>query len=385
MIINSFLDNDLYKFTTMNAVQKLYPGVLARYAFINRGGTVFPAGFAEALRKEVDSMALLKLTADEEAFIRRKCYYFDKVFLDLLKGYRYDPSEVVIEQEKDTLKVEVTGYWYRTVLWEVPLLAIISELYFRIMDLHPSGAPQKASEKAKVLAEMDADYSDFGTRRRFSAEIHEKVLEVLLEKSEGHLLGTSNIHFARLFNITPIGTHPHEWFMFHGASFGYRHATAAALGAWVDVYQGSLGIALSDTFTSANFFSSFSTKFAKLFDGVRCDSGDPLYFTDYVIDFYRSKNINPQSKTIVFSDALDLEKIKRIKSHVAGRIRDVYGIGTYLTNDAGHEPLNMVIKMTEIDTGSGRFYPVVKLSDDPQKRSGDKDEIYLCRHMLDLS
>jgi nicotinate phosphoribosyltransferase len=169
----------------MNAVQKLYPTLLQN-EFINREGQDFQ--FARALRKEVDAMAFLALTKDEEAFIKRKCYYFDAVFTDLFKGYRYDPSEVRIEQQKDNLKVEVKGFWYRTVLWEVPLLALISELYFRLSGLQPLMVEENASAKASGFASINADYSDFGTRRRFSAEVQERVIRVLSEKSEGHRL-----------------------------------------------------------------------------------------------------------------------------------------------------------------------------------------------------
>lgn len=383
-MIRQITDNDLYKFTTMNAIQKLYPNAIARYEFINRGKTNFPEGFARALRKEVDDMALLALTVEEENFIREKCYYLDPVFTDLLKGYRFDPKEVTIAQEGNALHIEIEGFWYHTVLWEVPLLSIISELYYKMAGLKPEAVEDKAIEKARKLASIKAEYSDFGTRRRFSSAVHERVIPIFIAESETHFKGTSNIYFANKFNITPIGTHPHEWFMFHGAVFGYRYATVFALDAWVKVYNGNLGIALTDTYTSKVFFENFSTKYAKLFDGVRWDSGDPFLYTDNVIQFFRDKNINPGSKTIVYSDALNIERIHKIKNHVAGRIHDVYGIGTYLTNDAGHRPLNIVIKMTGVNPGNGHFYPAIKLSDDKNKHTGSADEIRICKQLLNI-
>ena len=385
MILNYFTDNDLYKFTTMNAIQKLYPEASVRYSFINRGDTQFPDGFAAELRKEVDSFPGLSLSKDEEKFLISRCYFFDPVFIDLLKGYRYDPSEVTIEQEGGKLTVEVEGLWYRTVLWEVPLLALISELYFLRKGIEPTEVEEKASGKALKLNELKAEYSDFGTRRRYSNNVHDRVISTLKERSPEYFKGTSNVYLAMKHNLTPIGTHPHEWFMYHASHFGYRSANIRALDAWVEVYKGDLGIALSDTYTSDNFFDNFTTLHAKLFDGIRHDSGDPLAFTDKALSFYKSKRIDPSIKTIVFSDALDFRRIQKIKKHVNGRIHDVYGIGTNLTNDVGVQPLNIVIKLTGSRPGkSGNYHPVVKLSDDKGKYTGDPEEIKLCKRILNL-
>ncbi|MFZ0280728.1 MAG: nicotinate phosphoribosyltransferase [Bacteroidales bacterium] len=383
MITKYFTDNDLYKFTTMNAIQKLYPRAVVKYSFINRGRTPFPDGFADALRKEVDTFGSITLSPDEEKILISRCYFFDPVFIDLLKGYRYDPAEVTIAQHGSNLSVEIEGLWYRTVLWEVPLLALISELFFLKKGVKPSGIESKAAEKALKLNEMKAEYSDFGTRRRYSFDVHDRVIKTLKDKSPEQFRGTSNVFLAMKHNLTPIGTHPHEWFMFHASSFGYRSANIKALDAWVEVYKGDLGIALSDTYTSDNFFKNFTTLHAKLFDGIRQDSGDPLVFADKAIKFYKGKRIDPATKTIVFSDALDIERILRIKEYLKGRVHDVYGIGTYLTNDVGVQPLNIVIKITGSKPGeSGKFHPVVKLSDDFEKNTGDPEEIRLCKRIL---
>jgi len=385
MILKYLTDNDLYKFTTMNAIQKLFPDSMVRYSFINRGHTPFPSGFADKLRKEVEGLATLKLSSEEEKFIVSRCYYFDPVFIDLLKGYRYDPTEVSIVQDQGNLRVEIEGLWYRTVLWEVPLLALISELYFQWNGVAPSKVEERAELKALKLNEMKAEYSDFGTRRRFSFNVHDRVVKTLKEKSPDYFRGTSNLLLAMKHNLTPIGTHPHEWFMFHASSFGYRSANIRALNSWVEVYKGDLGIALSDTYTSENFFDNFTTLHAKLFDGIRHDSGDPLAFTDRAVEFYKGMRIDPSTKTIVYSDSLDFRRIMKIKEHVNGRIHDVYGIGTNLTNDVGVQPLNMVIKITGSKPDrAGIFHPVVKLSDDPDKNTGDPAEIKLCKKILGL-
>lgn len=385
MIIEHFTDNDLYKFSTMYAIQKMYPRAYVRYEFINRGRVAFPRGFDDILRKEVANMANLALTDKEKAFMRRKCYYFDPVFLDFLEGYRYDPDEVLIEQRGGKLKVEVEGYWYRTVLWEVPLLAMISELYYKTMGIQPQSFQERTLEKAFSLRQMEAVYSDFGTRRRFSFEVQDLVIEYLKLYSSEYFKGTSNVYLAMKHDTTPIGTMPHEWFMYHGAVNGYKAANATALEAWVDVYQGYLGTALSDTYTTDVFYDSFSVKQAKLFDGVRWDSGDPLEFADKTIDFYERNRINPQTKTIVFSDSLDISKVRAIKEHINGRIHDVYGIGTFFTNDVGVTPVSMVMKLNGVRNAHDMaFRPALKLTDIPEKSTGASKDVDLARRTLDL-
>lgn len=379
MIIKDFIDNDLYKFTTMNAIQKKFPDAEVEYRFINRGNTVFPAGFGDALQEEVEAMEQLVLTTEAEQFMRRKCYYFDSVFFDLLKGFRFNPAEISIRQDGGQLELKICGLWYRTVLWEVPLMAIISELYFRLTGQRPREVRERAIEKARRFAEIRAEVSEFGTRRRFSFEVQQQVVEVLKQYAGEYLKGSSNVYLAMKYDLTPMGTHPHEWFMYHGAHYGYRAANAMAMANWVEVYKGHLGIALTDTYTTDNFFSSFDTLYAKLFDGLRWDSGDPFVFTEKALNHYREKRIDPQTKTVVYSDALDLNGVERIKAFVAERLHDVYGIGTYLTNDVGVQPLNMVIKLFKCKPqGSTEFLPVVKLSDVLGKHTGEPEEIALC-------
>lgn len=386
MIIKHFTDNDLYKFSVMLAIQKLYPWAYVKYAFTNRGGTQFPEGFAERLKEEVTLMASLKLTKEEKKFIKKRCYFFDPVFVDFLEGFRYDPEEVTIKQQGGDLSVVIEGYWYRTVLWEVPLMALISELYFQMTGAKPEGVKERTKAKAIALTELEADYSEFGTRRRFSFDVQDEVVKALQANSGEFFKGTSNVYLAMKYDTTPIGTLPHEWFMYHGAFFGYRSANIKALEAWVDVYDGSLGIALTDTYTTDSFFNSFSLKHAKLFDGVRHDSGDPLTFADKTIEFYKRNRIDPVSKTIVFSDSLNIETVKAIKAHINGRIHDTYGIGTFFSNDVGVKALNMVIKLTDIKAHKkdAEFLQAVKLSDVSGKHTGDLKEIQLSKMTLGL-
>lgn len=385
MIITHFLDNDLYKFTTMNAIQKKFPSALVRYEFFSRDDVQFPDRFADLLKREVENMAFLALEEDGLAFLKERCPYFDPVFIDLLKGYKFNPDEVTITQDGGRLNVVIEGLWYRTVLWEVPLLALISELYFIASGLDADDFEDRVNEKARGFAQLKAEISDFGTRRRYSLDVQDRVVE-MLSKFEGlKFNGTSNVYLAMKYGLKPIGTHPHEWFMYHAAHYGYRMGTDVALENWVDVYEGDLGIALSDTFTSKDFFRCFNLKYSKLFDGVRWDSGDPLEFTDRVVEHYKKCRIDPAIKTVVYSDALDLDREREIKHHVAGRVHDVYGVGTYLTNDVGVKPLNIVIKLTGVKPfGSKDFIPAIKLSDAIGKHSGDENEIELCKKMLKL-
>jgi len=385
MIIKDLLDNDLYKFTMMNAVQKLYPNAEVQYTFFDRRGDLYPQGFGELLQHEINKMSELKLTAEGEQFLKDKCYYFDPVFIDFLKGFRYKPSEVKVQQDKNNLSVQVTGPWYRTVLWEVPLMAMISELFFSMNGAVPQDVEEKSLQKGKALAEMGAMYSEFGTRRRFSFDVQNRVMKSLTAASGKYLTGSSNVYLAMKYGLKPIGTHPHEWFMFHASQFGYRLANKLALDNWTAVYQGDLGIALTDTYTTDVFFNDFSKLHAKLFDGLRHDSGDPLVFADKAIAYYQSQRIDPKTKTIVFSDSLNTDVVAQIKKHTAGRINDAYGIGTFLTNDVGARPLNIVIKMTAARLDKSRpFQQTVKLSDVNGKHTGSADEIDLCLKALGI-
>jgi len=384
-MIKSILDNDLYKFTMQHAVVKLFPRAMVRYRFVNRGKTKFPDGFAKELQKYINKMKGLSLLPSEKEFIKKRCYYLDSTYIDFLNGYRFDPSEVHIRQKNGNLSIMLEGYWYRTILWEVPLLAIISELYFNMTQQKhytKSKIINIAKEKALFYNNLGVKVADFGTRRRYSFNNHDHVVKTLTECGKPSFTGTSNVYLAKKYNLTPIGTHAHEWFMFHSVKYGYKTANSLSLEHWVDVYRGDLGIALSDTYTSDIFFSEFDKKLAKLFDGVRQDSGDPLMFADKTIKHYKKLNIDPMSKTIIFSDALTPGKVEKIVDHCRNRIRISFGIGTNFTNDTGVIPLNIVIKMTDAKPENMKWTPAVKLSDDKGKYLGNKKAIQLCKEML---
>lgn len=388
-MLTSLLDNDFYKITMQNAVIKRFPYAHARYAFINRGEHAFPEGFGEALRGEVDRMVVLCLTEEEKRYLETTCPYLDPTYLDFLAGFRYDPREVTIEQQGGELSVVIEGPWYRTILWEVPLMALISELWYRLRGVAVSEEDealieQRTREKIELYRQHGLKIAEFGTRRRFSFAVHDRVVEALRHYGGEAFSGTSNVLLAMRHGVKPIGTHAHEWFMFHGARFGFKMANSLALEHWVDVYRGDLGIALTDTFTTRAFFESFDKKFAKLFDGVRHDSGDPIEFADATIAHYQRLGINPLSKTIIFSDALTPEKVERIRAFCQGRIGMAFGIGTNFTNDIGVAPMNMVIKMVEARPEGQGWLPVVKLSDVPTKNTGDPEMIALAKKVLSM-
>lgn len=383
----SILDNDFYKFTMQHAVVKRFPYAWARYAFINRGKHVFPEGFAAHLQASVDAMANLKLTVAEKDFLRANCPYLDPTYLDFLQGYRYNPAEVTILQEGTQLTVTVEGPWYRTILWEVPLLSLISEWFYRTQPLPrmpDAEVQQLAKEKMDKYNRLGVTVAEFGTRRRHSYAVHRLVMEVLKRDGGKSFVGTSNLHFAQLFKTKPIGTHAHEWFMFHAAKYGFKMANAMALEHWVDVYRGDLGIALSDTYTTEVFFEQFDKKFGKLFDGVRHDSGDPLQFADKTIAHYRSLGIDPLSKSIIFSDGLNYDKVNAITKHCIGKIGISFGIGTNLTNDVGAPAMNIVMKLVEAKPENQEWTGVVKLSDEKGKHTGQERMIMLAKEILGL-
>jgi nicotinate phosphoribosyltransferase len=384
--LQSILDNDFYKFTMQQCVVKLFPRAKARYQFINRGKHSFPQGFAEALRQSVDAMASLKLSREEKQWLCKTCPYLDPVYLDFLEGYCYDPSEVKIVEQDDQVEVFIEGFWYRTILWEVPLLCLISENFYALQQLQRESDEEvivKTRTKIETYEELGVTIAEFGTRRRHSFHVHQLVVTAL-KKYGKTFVGTSNVHLAMVNGTKPIGTHAHEWFMFHAAKYGFKMANSLALEHWTDVYRGDLGIALSDTFTTDEFYEVFDKKFTKLFDGVRHDSGDPLEFADKTIRHYRKFGIDPLTKTIIFSDSLNLEKVKRIADYCRGKIGFSFGIGTNFTNDVGLKAMNIVIKMTEALPEAEPWTPVVKLSDVPGKHSGDEHTIELAKEILGI-
>lgn len=375
--IASVLDTDLYKLTMQQAVLECYPDVEVEYRFKNRRPTnKFSPAFHNALLDGIHGLADLSVANDEIEFLRGNVPFLKPSYLGYLRNYRFNPSEVAIDLNETTgdLDIVIRGPWHRTILWEVPLMAMISELYFRICDTDwdYDGQELKILDKRNLLYGNQCVWSDFGTRRRRSYQVQDLVVQLMA--SANRFMGTSNVHFAHKYNVKPIGTMAHEWIMAISVLEGLRHANRFALYKWNEVYKGDLGIALTDTFGTEAFFKDFDSQLARLYDGVRHDSADPFEFIDKVYNHYRSLRIDPTSKTTVFSDSLTTEKAIKLQLACHRKLRPVFGIGTHFTNDFSSPALNMVIKLWSVNG-----IPVVKLSDDQGKAQGDPDAVRVAR------
>ena len=388
-IIKSVLDTDLYKFTTSYAYSKLFPRAYGEFEFVDRSNDDYPEGFDELVRKELESMEMLYLTDDEEKFLKKKLPYLPPTYIDFLKGFRYKSSEVKVWMEGRKLRVTATGLLYRITLWETPILATISELYFKETNQKPNleYMEKVTIEKAQLLKQHNITFSLFGMRRRFSAEVEDRVTDLLKIHSGDNFFGTSNVYMAYKHHLNVSGTHPHEWVQFHGSIYGYKMANYMSMENWINVYDGDLGTVLTDTYTTEIFLQNFSKKHAALFTSLRHDSGDAIEFVDKVIERYEELRVNPQIKYIVFSDSLNVDKAIAIKEYCGDRIGASFGIGTNLTNDVGNniKGMNIVMKLFRCKmTEKESWHECVKLSDVEGKHTGSKREIHLAQETLDL-
>lgn len=389
-IIRSILDTDLYKFTTSYAYSKLYPRALGQFRFIDRGKKSYPEGFIQKLRSEIQAMADLALSRDEMEFLYRELPYLPPTYIDFLRGFRFDPSEVIVElDEEGRLSITAEGLLYRVTLWETPLLALVSELFFKLSGLEPDMqyAEEAIIRKAKTLAQEQITFSMFGMRRRFSYDVELRMTELLHKHAGDYLYGTSNVHIAHLLGLKVSGTHPHEWIQFHGAMFGYKMANYMAMEDWINVYDGDLGTVLTDTYTTDVFMSNFSKKHAMLFTSLRHDSGDPFVFADKAITRYTELRVDPKIKYIIFSDGLNTERAIEIAKYCKGRIGASFGIGTNFSCDVGNniKPMNIVMKLWKCKmTERDYWHPCVKLSDVAGKHTGEASELELAQRTLGL-
>nr|BAN41394.1 nicotinate phosphoribosyltransferase, putative [Entamoeba invadens] len=388
-IITSILDNDLYKFTVSNGYFCLHPYASGVFSFRDRNHMDFPDGFISALRAEIDAMADLKLTQEEEVYLRG-LKYLPPTYIEFLKGLKFDPKEVTMSLENKKLVIDCSGYLYRMTLWEVPILAIVSELYQKMTGHKPDWEHinKVTVEKAKTLTAAGCIYSDFGTRRRFSKEVHEKVVELLKANSGKNFMGSSNVLLAMKHDLVPIGTHPHEWMMYYAAAYGYKGANTKALTDWRDLYRGKLCCALTDTFTTDVFFREFTRPLATSFDGIRHDSESPFVFADKAIAFYNKMGIAPLPKNIFFSDSLNAQKAVDLENYCKGKIKCSFGFGTSFTCDPGNanKPLNFVMKLLKAkEYDEDQMRGCVKLFDAVGKHFGDEKDVMPCKLSLGIN
>ena len=336
-------------------------------------------------------MSELALPRDEALFLSHELPYLPPTYIDFVKGFRYDPEEVTITQDEEGhLSIVAEGLLYRVTLWETPLLALVSELYYKVKGMQPDMqyAEEAIIRKARKMTEAGIVFSMFGMRRRFSADVEDRMTQLLKEHSGTNFYGTSNVYFAFKHQLRVSGTHPHEWIQFHGAMFGYKMANYMAMEDWINVYDGDLGTVLTDTYTTDVFMRNFSKKHAMLFTSLRHDSGDPLLFTDKAIARYKELRVDPTIKYIIFSDGLDPERAIEIADYCKGRIGATFGIGTNLSNDVGNDvrPMNIVMKLWKCKmTEKERWHPCIKLSDVDGKHTGEPAEIRLAQETLGLT
>lgn len=377
--IRSIIDNDLYKFSMGHAVLRLFPNRIVSYKFNDRRGKGNWTKEAVAeLQRRINAMADLALTGEERAFCEEQMPWLNRSYWDFLAAYRFDPSEVKVKlNRKHNLEIGIHGLWCRTILWEVPLLSLVSEVYYDMIDTNwtEDGQEEKMALKATRLRDAGVAWGDFGTRRRRHFEAQERVVRIGKEFS--NFTGSSNVYLAMLHKVKPIGTMAHEWIMGHSAIYGLSHANKFALTNWNKVYEGNLGTALPDTYGTKAFLRDFNGVLARLFDSVRHDSGDPLEWAQMMIDHYTKLKIDWKAKPLGFTDGNTVESAIEINEWVKVRGgRCWFGIGTSMSNDyEGSPAVSIVIKLSEVFEEDGTAIPVVKLSDNPEKASGDRDAV----------
>jgi nicotinate phosphoribosyltransferase len=389
MIVSSLLDTDLYKFSMMQVVLHQYPAAHVEYRFKCRNPGVNLVPYIDEIREELHALCSLRFSEAELEYLRG-WRFIKSDFIDFLALFHLNAKYVEITPSplgNGEIEICIRGPWLHTILFEVPLLAIVNEVYFRNThpDLDLTEGRRRLREKISQLRDTpgyaECRIADYGTRRRFSREWHREVVIALHEGLGSQLTGTSNVWLARELGLRPLGTLAHEYLQAHQAlGPRLRDSQVAALEAWAKEYRGDLGIALSDVYGLTAFLRDFDMYFCKLFDGTRHDSGDPFDWGERVLAHYQANRVDPRSKVLVFSDGLDVPKVMKLYEHFHGRCQLAFGVGTNLTNDVGPTPINIVIKMVRCNG-----QPVAKLSDSPGKNMCEDDAyIAYLRKVFDI-
>ncbi|ELA8128611.1 nicotinate phosphoribosyltransferase [Vibrio parahaemolyticus] len=384
-IIQSALDFDVYKVNMMSAVAALYPDAMVSYKFIVRSEEDLSELLPE-VKAEVLKLQDVRFTEDEIAYMKRVAPYLKPEFVEALRHFRFNPQSDVSFHNKtmldgsSQLRITINGLWKETILYETIIMSIVSEVRSRQRwsDIPFEQFQTVLEDKVRYLkAELERrnitnfKFADMSTRRRFSFQAQRTMLEYLSKELPQCLTGTSNYHLARELDLTPIGTVAHEWFMGHQALVNVRDSQKIALQRWQKMFNGALGIALTDTIGIDAFLKDFDEELSNAYVGVRHDSGCPFTWGEKMIAHYESLGIDPMTKTLVFTDGLNFEQALDICEHFQGRVQVSFGIGTSLANDMGnyvndqgeaYQPLSIVIKMVTCN-GS----PVAKISDEPEK------------------
>ena len=396
-IITHFTDDDLYKFTMCCAVIDNYPRTQVKYKFFDRDNTVYPKGFAEEVDRQIALLENVMITEEEISFMRRRCNYIPSWFYSFLKGFRYRREWVNVSQDAEGhLSIEFNGSWSDTILLEVKVLAIVSELYYEFTgeaaELDYEDYFHRSYDKARRLIDAGCYFSDFGTRRRASFQAQDTAVGAMAKcehdvHGPGRFVGTSNVYLAMKYDLTPIGTMAHEFVCAIAGMYGPVMANHIAMTKWAETYRGALGTFLYDTYGWRIFSLNFSEDFANMFKGLRVDSGDNYEQLDLITAKYRSLNIDPRSKQIVFSNGLDVDEAIAIQKFAEDKCQPSYGIGTHFTNDFPDvRPRNIVIKLVAVKiTESWPFYSsTCKLSEDKGKYTGDRETVKRFMELLHI-
>ena len=380
MIITSLLDTDLYKFTMMQVVLHHFPGASVEYRFKCRNPGIQLTPYVDEIHDEVKQLCTLRFSESELAYLR-SLRFIKSDFVDFLGLFQLNMKYISIDPSpkgNGEIEIVIKGPWLHTILFEIPVLAIVNEVYFRRTQRTPDFAEgrRRLRNKVALLASdpslQGVRIADYGTRRRFSREWHEEVMLALKDGLGERLAGTSNVMYAVRHGLIPLGTMAHEYLQACQA-LGPRLRDSQTFGfeIWASEYRGDLGIALSDVYGMDAFLRDFDMYFCKLFDGARHDSGDPVEWGERLIAHYERNRVDPRTKTLVFSDSLTIPKVIELYQRFRDRARIAFGVGTNLTNDLGYIPLQIVIKMVRCNG-----QPVAKLSDSPEKNMCD-DAAYL--------
>lgn len=381
-VVQSLLDTDLYKFTMWQPMLHRHPQVQALYRFVCRNTPQYPlAELVDEVNAQLDHLCGLCFAKDELAFLGG-LRFIKRDFVDFLRIFHFQRDFIRAWADGDALRIEASGPQVHVMGFEIFVLAIVNELYFRRFDRDAAWAEGRRRLAAKIALVREFaneparahpfEFFDFGVRRRYARDWQREVVGTFARELPQYFKGTSNVLLARDLGLVPIGTMGHEYLQtFQATGVRLRDFQRAALEEWVQEYRGDLGIALTDTVGMDAFLSDFDLYFAKLFEGLRHDSGDPVAWGEKALAHYAKLRINAHDKRLVFSDSLDPGKALALYRHFADRVAMGFGIGTNLTNDVGLEPLNIVMKLVEVNG-----QPVAKLSDAPGKTLAS-DETFL--------
>ena len=367
MIISSLLDTDLYKFTMMQVVLHHFPGAQVEYRFKCRNEGIALAPLVDEINEEIGHLCTLRFRERELDYLR-SWRFLKSDFVDFLGLFQLNPKCISVTPsttKAGEIDIVIKGPWLHTIMFEIPVLSIVNEIYFRNAQKSPDHAEgrRRLDEKIRLVSSAPSldgiRIADYGTRRRFSKTWHEEVIIACKEKLGVNFAGTSNVQFAMKHGVLPLGTMAHEYLQACQA-LGPRLRDSQTFGfeTWAKEYRGDLGIALSDVYGMDAFLRDFDMYFCKLFDGARHDSGDPFDWGERLIRHYESNRVDPRTKTLVFSDSLTFPLAIQLYERFKDRIRVAFGIGTNLTNDLGYTPLQIVIKMVRCNG-----QPVAKLSE----------------------